>query len=63
MKKRTYLDTGVLIAAFKGEEDISRKAFEIIDNPNRILVISEAVLLELMPKPIYNKQYEEVQFY
>lgn len=63
MTKRTYLDSGVLIAAFKGNEDICKRAIEVLDDPERELLVSDAVWLEVMPKPIYEEQQIEVQFY
>ncbi len=36
---------------------------EILDDPGRELVLSDAVWLEVMPKPTYHGQHDEVQFY
>ncbi|MCL1825810.1 MAG: PIN domain-containing protein [Betaproteobacteria bacterium] len=63
MAKRTYLDSGVLLAAFKGEGNKGKRAIEILDDPERELLVSEAVWLEVMPKPIYEKQQKEREFY
>jgi len=63
MAKRTYLDSGVLLAAFKGEGELGLRALQIIDDPQRQLVVSDAVKLELLPKPTYEKRKEEVSFY
>lgn len=63
MPKRTYLDSGVLLAAFAAQGDVGIKALEVLDDPDRHLVISDAVKLELLPKPIYEKRKEEVEFY
>jgi len=63
MLKRTYVDSCLLIAAFKGEGDIGLRAIEVLDDPSRALVFSEAVRLEVMPKPIYEKRNEETDFY
>lgn len=51
MPKRTYLDSGVLLAAFRMKEETGRRAMEILDDPERTLVVSDAVWLEVMPKP------------
>ena len=63
MPKRTYLDSGVLLAAFRMKEEIGRRAMEILDDPDRTLVVSDAVWLEVMPKPLYQGEEEEVSFY
>lgn len=63
MAKRTYIDTCVLIAAFKGDSESSGKALEVLDDPERTLVISEAARLESLPKARYNKNASEVEFY
>lgn len=63
MPKRTYLDSGVLLAAFAAQGDVGTKALEVLDDPDRQLVVSDAVKLELLPKPIYEKRKEEVEFY
>lgn len=63
MPKRTYVDTCLLIAAFKGEGELGRRALSVLDDPERALVVSDAVWLEAMPKARYHKQQEEVEFY
>jgi len=63
MAKRTYLDSGVLLAAFIRKDDVGRRAFEVLDDPQRELLVSDAVWLEVMPKAIHEKQNVEVQFY
>lgn len=63
MIKRTYLDSGVLIAAFQGVQSISIRANSILNDENREFVSSEFVKLEVMPKTVYNKQQDELEFY
>lgn len=63
MPKRTYIDTCLLIAAFKGEGELGRRALSVLDDPERSLVVSDAVRLEAMPKARYFKQQEEINFY
>lgn len=63
MRKRTYIDANLLIAAFRGKGELGQRALEIIDDPERILVISDAVRLEVQPKPRYEKQQQEIDFY
>ncbi len=60
--KRTYIDANVLIAAFQGEEQIARQAMEVLDDPTRLLVVSDYLRLEVLPKPTFHKQREEIEF-
>lgn len=53
--KKTYVDSGVLINAFRGTAEVSLKATQVLDDP--------FVQLETLPKAIYNKQQEEAEFY
>lgn len=62
-KHRTYLDTGVLRAAFNGEHKLFEAAFAVLDDPNREFVITDFLKLELLPKPTYFKEMDEVNFY
>jgi len=63
MSKRTYVDTCVLIAAFRAKGELGRRAIEILDDPDRTLVVSDAVRLEVFPKPRFHRIQEEVDFY
>lgn len=63
MLKRTYIDANLLIAAFRGKGKLGQRAIEILDDPDRILVTSDAVRLEVQPKPCYEKRQEEIDFY
>ena len=58
---RTFLDSGVLIAAFKG---VSRElALRTLEDPGRLFLTSPFVRLEVLPKAIFNKQADEIRFY
>lgn len=61
--KLTYLDSGVLISAFRGEPSISIRAAQILDDDTRQFATSGFVQLETLPKALYNKQLEEAEFY
>jgi len=63
MKKRTFVDSGVLLTAFRGVESEAEDAFKILDDPNREFVSSIFVRLELLPKAVYHKNDEEIRFY
>jgi predicted nucleic acid-binding protein len=60
--KRTYIDANVLIAAFQGEESVARRALQVLDDPNREIVVSDYLKLEVLPKPTFLKKREEVEF-
>ncbi|MBK1704385.1 type II toxin-antitoxin system VapC family toxin [Halochromatium glycolicum] len=63
MTKRVYLDTGVLITAWRGREHAGLTALEMLDDPALLLVLSDAVWLEVLPKPLYEGRHDEVAFY
>lgn len=60
--KRTYIDANVLIAAFRGEEQVAQRALRVLDDPERKLVVSDYLRLEVLPKPTFHKRQEEVEF-
>ncbi len=60
--RRTYIDSSVLIAAFRGTDDLSRRAMQALEDPDRGLVISDYVKLEVIPKPTYYGSQSEVEF-
>lgn len=61
-EKRTYLDANVLIAAWNGGEEERAWARGILDDPQRRLVVSDFVRLEVLPKPIFHGNPREVEF-
>ena len=63
MRKRTYVDTNLLIAAWQGQGDLGIRALKVLDDPQRTIVLSRAVWLEVMPKAIYHQQAIEAAFY
>jgi len=60
--KRTYFDTNILISAFQGKEQIADIALSMLLDPDRELVISDILRLEVLPKPTYHKRQHEVEF-
>ncbi len=60
--KRTYIDAGVLIEAFRGNNPGAQRALRILDDPDRGFVVSDYLRLEVLPKPTFHKQLEEVEF-
>ncbi|MBA3975529.1 MAG: nucleic acid-binding protein [Candidatus Solibacter sp.] len=61
---RTYIDSGILIAAARGAGLLAERALEIIrDTRAREFVCSDYVRLEVIPKPSFEGHAPEVQFY
>ena len=60
---KTYLDSGVLIAAAKGTYDVALAAMIILDDDQRQFCSSQFVKLEILPKAKFHKQQWEVEFY
>jgi predicted nucleic acid-binding protein len=61
---RTYVDSGVLIAAARGAGKLAQRALAIIgDTSSREFVCSDYVKLETIPKPRYYGREAEVRFY
>lgn len=60
---RTFIDSGVLIVAARGEGAIAERALAILEDPNREFASSVFLKLEVLPKAIYNNQVTEIRFY
>lgn len=61
--KITFIDAGVLIAAYRGTPDVARRALAILDDPDRIFASSAFVRLEVLPKALFHRRTDEVSFY
>ena len=59
----TFLDAGVLIAAFQGQTEQSQKALAALNDPNREFVASTSLKLELLPQPTWHHRQTEIDFY
>jgi predicted nucleic acid-binding protein len=60
---RTFLDSGVLIAAARATGVQGTRALALFNDPDRVFVSSEFVRMEVFPKAIYFKRQAEVGFY
>jgi predicted nucleic acid-binding protein len=60
---RTFLDSGVLIAAARSLDPVGERALEFLDDPNRVFLTSPFVHLEVVPKAIFFKKQMERSFY
>lgn len=64
MVTRTYVDSGVLIAAATGRQpSVHERALTVFDDPDRTFVSSAFVRLEVLPKAIYLGHHDEAAFY
>lgn len=59
----TYIDANVLIAAFRAQSAISDAAVAVLRDPNRSLLVSDALWLETVPKALFHRRPLEVAFY
>ena len=60
---RTFYDSGVLIAAARSLDPDGERALEFLEDPNRLILTSRFVYLEVVPKAIYFKKRLEHLFY
>ena len=60
---KTYIDSGVLIAAYRGVGDLAVRAVQILDSSDREFASSQFVKLEILPKATHGKRQAEVDFY
>ncbi len=60
---RTFLDSGVLLAAARAVGPDRECALQILEDANRVFVTSPFVYLELVPKATYYKKRLEKAFY
>ncbi|MBE9140795.1 type II toxin-antitoxin system VapC family toxin [Nodosilinea sp. LEGE 07088] len=60
---RTFVDSGVLIAAARGEDLIAETALGFLADAHRVFVSSPFVRLEVLPKAIFNQKTVEAEFY
>ena len=63
-KRRVYVDSCVLMVAFKAEEpDLSDAALALLDDPDTEHLYSRITELEVVPKPTFHRMAEECEFY
>jgi predicted nucleic acid-binding protein len=61
--KKTFVDSGLLIAVAMGEDDVYEKALEVIDDPEREFVSSVYVKLETLPMSTWLEHTAQVEIY
>jgi predicted nucleic acid-binding protein len=60
---KTFLDSGVLLTAWRGGPPLADAARSILADESREFFSSDNVRLELLPKPAHEKQFAEAEFY
>jgi predicted nucleic acid-binding protein len=60
---RTFLDSGVLITAHRGEAAGKRRALAILQDRDRIFLTSPFLYIETVPKAVFFKRESEISFY
>jgi hypothetical protein len=60
--KRTYIDANIMIAAFSSLGRISLTAVEVLDDPNRQLIVSDFLSAGSAALADSHKRAEEVEF-
>lgn len=63
MAVRTYIDSGVLISLFRGDDKIAGTALSFLNDPLREYVTSDYVKVEVLPKSIFHNHEDERRFY
>jgi predicted nucleic acid-binding protein len=63
MSKLTFVDSGVLIAAARGADEVARLAMTVLDDPDRIFASSALVRFEVLPKALRHQRDCEARFY
>ncbi len=59
---RTYIDANVVINAWRGLAPFQSIAFAVLEDPDRSIVTSDFLQLELLPKPAFYKYPAETEF-
>jgi len=60
--KKTYIDANLILKPFSEDKEKADRALSILSDPQRQLIVGDYVELETLPKMIYHKQMEQIQF-
>lgn len=61
--RRVYIDSCVLMVAFRAEAEFSDAAIALLDDPEAVCLYSRVTELEVLPKPAFFGRHEECEFY
>jgi predicted nucleic acid-binding protein len=59
----TFVDASVLISATTGRDTLFARAWDILNDPERLFLSSEFVRLEVVPKALYFRHHSEANWY
>jgi len=59
----TFLDASVLILASRAQEGLSRRALDLIDDPDRTFAASSYLRLEVIPLAAFHKKVDQIAFF
>jgi predicted nucleic acid-binding protein len=62
MALRTYPDANLIINAFVSDVAMRQQVLDIIDDPERVFIVSDYLRLELIPKMRYQKQTQQLEY-
>ena len=62
-ESRDYIDSGVVLTAWRGDERLKRAARAFLSRLDRTLVASSLMRLETWPKAAYRANLEELSFF
>jgi predicted nucleic acid-binding protein len=60
---KTFVDSGILIEAYRGSTSLAISALSVITDATREFVTSDFVRLEVLPKATYQGRQDEIDFY
>lgn len=60
---RTFLDAGVFIIAHDSRNINAGRALSLFESPERELIATNLLRLEMIPQAAYHKKREEIEFY
>nr|VFK17467.1 MAG: Predicted nucleic acid-binding protein, contains PIN domain [Candidatus Kentron sp. LFY] len=55
-KRRTYIDANVWIAAVQSDGALLQRVWPVLQSDRKRLVISDFILLEVLPKPLFHRR-------
>ncbi|GHU46498.1 hypothetical protein FACS1894200_00150 [Spirochaetia bacterium] len=59
---KTFVDSCVFINLFSPKEHIRQRAFDVVKDKSREIIISDYVKLEVRPKMFYNGYWDQLSF-